>query len=121
MTIPILFLLASLGVVNGLLVSGYLLVKRQSSIADRYFGALLLTLCIRIGKSIFFYFNRDTDPLILQIGLSFCILIGPFFYLYIKSLRTDEKRFLRYDLLLLIALSALITIVGIIYPYRTFP
>lgn len=121
MTIPILFLLASLGVVNGLLVSGYLLIRRQSTIADRYFGGLLLTLCIRIGKSIFLYFNRDTDLFILQVGLSACIFIGPCFYLYIKSLRSADQNYQRQDTLMLLTLSVIIILVGIIFPYRTYP
>ncbi|MEO1053229.1 MAG: helix-turn-helix domain-containing protein [Bacteroidota bacterium] len=121
MTEQILFLFASLGVVNGTLVGFYLLFRKHCLPADRYFGALLLAICIRIGKSILYYFNRDTDLLVLQIGLSACIFIGPLFFLYLKSLRFRDKVFRRNDLILLATLGTAIIAVGIIYPYRSFP
>lgn len=121
MSIPILFLIASLGVFNGILVSVYLLFRKHSLPSDRYFGALLLSLCIRIGKSIFFYFNRETDLLILQIGLSACVFIGPFFYLYLKSLRQRQQHFFKKDLVLLALIATIIIAIGGIYPYRSYP
>ncbi|MEP5611910.1 MAG: AraC family transcriptional regulator [Cyclobacteriaceae bacterium] len=118
---PILFLLASLGVVNGLLVGVFLIVRRSRPISDRYFGGLILALSIRIGKSVFFYFSEDVDKLILQVGLSACVFIGPFFYLYVKSIRRNEQHFNRTDLLLLLILLVAIVFVGIVFPYPTFP
>lgn len=118
---PILFLLASLGVINGVLVGAYLAIKRNSIPSDRYFGALLLALCIRIGKSIYFYFNKEADLLILQIGLSACTFIGPLFFLYSKTLLDQGKKIEKKDILFLLALLVTIIAVGIIYPYRTFP
>jgi len=50
----ILFLLASIGVFNGVLLSLYLILQKGRSISDKYFGALIFVLCIRIGKSIFY-------------------------------------------------------------------
>ncbi|MEM9675559.1 MAG: helix-turn-helix domain-containing protein [Bacteroidota bacterium] len=117
----ILFLLASLGVVNGILVSIYLVVKKPRSAPDIYFSGLVAALSIRIGKSIFFYFSDEADLLILQIGLSACIFIGPFFYLYLKSLRKSEMGFARNDILLLVTLLVAIVWVGLVYPYRSFP
>lgn len=117
----ILFLLASLGVTNGILVGGYLVIGKRRPITDRYFGGLLLALSIRIGKSVFFYFNREVDMLILQIGLSACIFIGPFFYLYAKALRQQESDLKRSDALLLFTILVLIVAVGFTFPYRTFP
>lgn len=117
----ILFLLASLGVVNGVIVGVYLLWKKPRTPANVYFGGLLLVLCIRIGKSVFFYFDRETDRLILQIGLSACVFIGPFFYLYARALQQQAKEFRRSDILLLITLLAGIIGVGLRFPYRSFP
>lgn len=117
----ILFLLASLGVVNGILVSIYLLVKKPRVASDIYFSGLLLALSIRIGKSIFFYFSEQVDLLILQIGLSACIFIGPFFYLYLKSLQKPETSFKKEAILLLLTLLVSIIGVGLIFPYRSFP
>lgn len=116
-----LFLFASLGVVNGILLSIYLLSKSQKSIVDIYFGGLILALCIRIGKSVLVHFDRDMDKLILQIGLSACLFIGPLFYLYARSLRNEELTLKKKDGLLLILLTITIIVVGIIFPYRTNP
>lgn len=115
-----LFLFASLGVVNGTLVAFYLLIKRKT-ISKVYFGALILTWCLRIGKSIAHYFSQNTDKLILQILLSACVFIGPFFYLYLKSLRKGSQLSLTKDITLLIILLILVLVVGIIFPYRAFP
>ena len=117
----ILFLLASLGVVNGVLLGFYLIVKKKKTVTETYFGLLLLALSIRIGKSVLFYFDREVDLLILQIGLSACVFIGPFFYLYSKALQRHEQNFKRQDVLLLIALLVMIVGVGLRFPYRSFP
>ncbi|WKN41714.1 helix-turn-helix domain-containing protein [Tunicatimonas pelagia] len=118
---PLLFLLASLGVINGSLVGLYLIVKRPRAVVDSYFGGLLLALSIRIGKSVFFYFSSEVDQLILQIGLSVCVFIGPFFYLYSRALQRQEQSFQRKDILLLLFLVLSVLMVGLVYPYRTYP
>lgn len=115
-----LFLLASLGVINGLLLGLYLII-RNGVITDTYFGYLLLALSIRIGKSVFFYFENDVDRLILQVGLSACVFIGPFFFLYLKALRFNEDKAQRRDIFLLVSLLCLVVTVGILFPYRIFP
>ena len=117
----ILFLLASLGVVNGMLLGFCLVIKTKNTIIDRYFGLLLLALSIRIGKSVFFYFDREVDLLILQIGLSACVFIGPFFYLYSRALQQHEQDFKRKDGLLLLGLLVAIVGIGLRFPYRSFP
>ena len=117
----ILFLIASLGVVNGMLVGIYLVTRKQRTIIEGYFGGLLLALGIRIGKSVIFYFNNEVDLLILQVGLSACIFIGPFFYLYSKALQQQEQDVKRKDVLLLLVLLIAIIGIGLRYPYRSFP
>ena len=117
----ILFLLASLGVINGAMVGLYLVLKKSATPSDRYFGGLLLVLVVRIGKSVFFYFNPETDRLILQIGLSACVFIGPFFFLYAKALQQSARAFRRLDIILLITLLVLIFGIGIRFPYRAYP
>lgn len=117
----ILFLLASIGAANGLVVGAYLIVRKQRTISEIYFGALLLILSIRIGKSVLFYFSRDTDRLILQLGLSACLFIGPFFYLYSRSLYKRESKFRKIDGLMLLGLLGTITFLGLMFPYRGFP
>lgn len=117
----ILFLLASLGVINGILLGVYLIFRKEKTAADAYFGGLLLALSIRIGKSVFFYFNRDVDKLILQVGLSACIFIGPLFYLYTKALQEDKPSFKLKDNLLLLFLFVAVLVTGLIFPYRSYP
>jgi hypothetical protein len=79
--------IASLGVVNGFILSFFLMFKKQNTWSNVYFGGLLMALSIRIGKSVFVFFSDSVDRLILQIGLSACIFIGPLFYLYVKALK----------------------------------
>ncbi|MBO3697933.1 AraC family transcriptional regulator [Roseivirga sp. E12] len=116
-----LFLFASLGVINGILLSIYLFTKKPKRLLDIYFGGLILSLCIRIGKSVLVHFDRDVDKLILQIGLSACVFIGPFFYLYARSLQDGNQIHKKKDSLLLIILAIAVIAVGILMPYRTEP
>ena len=117
----VLFLLASLGVINGALVAGYLFLKRPRTVSEVYFAGLLLALCIRIGKSVIFYFSEEVDLFILQIGLSACIFIGPFFYLYIRSLRQHSQTFDTKDHILLAGLLVAMVVAGLIFPYHSRP
>lgn len=117
----VIFFLAYLGVFNGLVLSAYYLVKRNRQVSDIYFSLLILTLCARIGKSVFLYFNRDADKLILQIGLSFCVFVGPLLYFYVQSVLKKENTFKRSNQLQLAVWAIFILTIGIIYPYRTHP
>lgn len=75
---------------------------------------LLLTLSIRIIKSIFFYFNPELSNIFIQFGLSACILIGPFLYLYLQSQLFFEKSSWHIQIFpYLIG----ITVIGYFYPY----
>lgn len=117
----ILFILASVGVVNGLALTGFIWLKKEKSIAELYFSGLVLMLCIRIGKSIYYYFAEEIDLLILQLGLSACIFIGPFFFLFAKAALQKATKPPKKDLWLLFILAISITGVGTIFPYRSFP
>lgn len=119
--INFLFLFSSLGVINGIIVGSYLLLRRERTVSDTYFAGLIFMLCIRIGKSVIHYFFQDTDRLLLQFGLSACTFIGPFFYLYIKSLRQNQKKVSRSDVLLLLIVLLAVLLVGSLYPYRIYP
>lgn len=116
-----LFLFASLGVINGVLLSIYLVVRKQKRVTDIYFAGMILMLCIRIGKSVLVYFSDNTDRLILQTGLSACLFVGPFFYLYVKVLQQKESDFKRRDLTLLAVLLLVIVTLGVAFPYRSHP
>ncbi len=121
MAISVFFLLASLGVVNGTLLGLFMLFKKKRQLQELFFAGLLLSLCIRIGKSVFYYFNRDADLLILQVGLSACVFIGPFFYLFVQSLSRNQKQVSNFSKYLLPGLLLAIILVGLVFPYRTSP
>ncbi len=76
---------------------------------------------IRIGKSVFFFFNPLLFQTYLQIGLSACFLIGPSLYFYIKSGLENYTQIPKlwsyvYGLLVLV-----IVVGGLLYPYMKFP
>lgn len=111
----LMFFFSALGAFNGLLLSVYFAFFAQRKQFSNYFLALLLlTLSIRILKSVFFYFNPDLSGIFIQIGLSGCILIGPFLYLYFKYCITNSAK--RWDFHVFPFLLG-ITILGIFYPY----
>lgn len=111
----IIFFFSALGAFNGFLLSLYFASTAKNKKFSNYFLALLLlTLSVRITKSVFFYFNPELSGIFIQIGLSGCILIGPFLYLYLKSQTSNSsKKWAMHVLPFLIG----ITILGIIYPY----
>jgi len=109
-----LFFFSALGAFNGLLLSLYFAINTKKKFADYFLSLLLLVLSIRIAKSVFFYFNPRLSNTFIQIGLSACVLIGPFLFLYLKSYRKDEKSdWTKHIIPALIG----ITILGYFYPY----
>jgi AraC-like DNA-binding protein len=116
----LLFLLCSVGVLNGFLVSFYFLFfNREKRVQNFFFGVLLLMLSIRIGKSVYVLFSEERDKLILQIGLSACFLIGVSLFYYIKSSIKNSKTIPRSWMLHIFILLLFVSIVGFIYPYET--
>ena len=111
----LLFFFSALGAFNGFLLSMYFAINAKKKIFANYFLALLLlVLSIRIIKSVFFYFNPQLSNIFIQIGLSACILIGPFLFLYLKSYSNQEKsNWTIHTFPFIIG----ITILGIFYPY----
>lgn len=112
----LLFFFSALGVFNALLISFYFFfIKKPKNISNFFLGVLLLMLAIRVGKSVFYYFNPDLAQIFIQFGLGACILIGPSLYFYIKSLvYPDVKlRFWKFHFLVLVVGSILI---GFLFP-----
>lgn len=109
----LLFFFSLLGVFNGLLLSGYFLFgKKESRFTNVFLGLLMLVLIIRIGKTVFFFFNPQLSSVYIHIGLTACLAIGPLLYLYIRSEVTDKKTFSILDSIHFIPLVA-----GIIIPF----
>lgn len=110
----LLFFLSALGAFNGFILSLYFAINAKKKIfANYYLSLLLLVLSIRIVKSVFFYFNPHLSNIFIQIGLSACVLIGPFLYLYLKSQKEGKQNWLLHVLPYLIVMTTL----GIFYPY----
>ncbi|SFS54115.1 Helix-turn-helix domain-containing protein [Zhouia amylolytica] len=117
-----IFFFSALGAFNSLLLSIYFFVLGKPRQVSNYFlGGLLFVLSIRIWKSVFFYFNPELSKVYLQIGLSACFLIGPFLYLYVKAMVSPIKSIGFKDLLLLGLLAIFITVIGVLYPYASYP
>jgi AraC-like DNA-binding protein len=111
----LLFFFSALGAFNGIILSVYFaLMVKKKSFSNYYLSLLMLVLSIRIIKSVFFYFNDELANIFIQIGLSACILIGPFLYLYLKSTTEYEK--INWKIHVLPYIVG-ITILGIMYPY----
>lgn len=110
-----LFFFSALGAFNGFLLAIYFALHAKKKVFTNYFlSLLLLVLSIRVIKSVFFYFNPQLSNIFIQIGLSACILIGPFLFLYLKTYAEDKKpKWAGHVLPYLIAISVL----GILYPY----
>lgn len=114
----LLFFFSGLGVFNGALLCIYFLFFAKPKKASNYFlGALLAFLSIRIGKSLFFYFNPELSKIFLQIGLSACFLLGPFLFLYCKAMRSGNRRISNIDYVHISILFLVILLFGIAYPY----
>ena len=110
-----LFFFSALGAFNGLLLSIYFAINAKKKIFTNYFlSLLLLVLSIRIIKSVFFYFNPNLSNIFIQIGLSACVLIGPFLFLYLKTYSENEKQSWTKHVF---PYLAILTILGYFYPY----
>ena len=116
----LLFFFSALGAFNGVLMGLYFLfIAKPKDLSNRFLGALLIAMSIRIGKSVFFYFIPDLSYHYLQFGLSACLFIGPFLYFYIKSVLDPEGHIRKSWLYHMGILIPLIVILGIIYPFKT--
>lgn len=118
----VIFFFSVLGVFNGILLSLYLFIfSKEKSLSKYLLGALVMALSVRIGKSIFLYFDRDVHKLVLQIGLSACLFIGPFLYYYLRSVLDQTKTLPSRWKWSLVTLLIAIIAVGSIRPYHNDP
>lgn len=116
----LLFFFSALGAFNGLIFGSYFLFfANPKSLNNKFLGTLILMLSIRVGKSVFFYFNEDLAIHYLQFGLTACFFIGPFLYFYIKSMAKPKSKISqewRLHMALLIPIAAF---VGFMYPFES--
>lgn len=117
----LLFFFAGLGVFNGLLLAIYFLfVVKPKQWVNVLFGLMMLMLCIRIGKSLFYIFT-EVDRIYLQLGLSACILIGPLLFLYVRRFLATDNFPKKSDWPHLLIPLFLVVLVGVSWPYETQP
>ena len=117
----LLFFFSALGAFNGLLMGLYFLFYAKPRHVSNYFlGVLLLTLSVRIGKSVFFYFNDDLAGLYIHIGLAACSLIGPALYFYLKSVIIPENNHRNEWKYHLAVLVPTILIVSYCFPWQDY-
>lgn len=120
--VGLLFFFSALGAFNGILLSAYLFFANKEKNLSKYLlGALVLALSIRIGKSVLLYFDRGLPKIYLQIGLSACLFIGPFLYLYLKSVLQNITVLPKNWKWGLLGLLAFILVAGTIRPYPIYP
>ena len=119
----LLFFFSALGAFNGLMMGLYFLCfLKPRNLTNLFLGGLLLALSIRIGKSVFFYFNSELAGFYLQFGLSACFLIGPFLYFFLKSITHPKQVVSKQSKSHFIIWSALILIINLTTSfYDDFP
>ena len=108
----LLFFFSALGAFNGIVLSLYfILFAKPKQISNKFLGIFLLMLSIRIGKSVFYYFNPNLSLHFLQFGLTACFFIGPFLYFYIKSVVQPNSNIYKewkYHFILLLCISLIV-------------
>ncbi len=115
----LLFFFSALGAFNGLIFAMYFLFFAEPrNLNNRLLGMLTLMISIRVGKSVFFYFNNELSYHYLQFGLTACFFIGPFLYFYIKSMALPNSKIAnewKYHLMILMPVAL---IVGFMFPFE---
>lgn len=117
----LLFFFSALGAFNGLFLSFYFgFVVKNKSRATHFLAALIFVISVRVGKSVFLQFYPQTSSLFIQIGLTACLLIGPFLYLYVREFTRPGPSKSYGWLLHVIPIIIAMTVAGYLYPYREF-
>ncbi|MEM8928829.1 MAG: helix-turn-helix domain-containing protein [Bacteroidota bacterium] len=113
----ILFFFAVLGAFNALFLSIYFafLVKHRSN-ANYFIAALLVVIGVKIITSVFLHFDWGLSQAIVEIGFSANALIGPFFYLYVKSSTNENTNTQTYWWLHIILSVIAIPVIGLLHP-----
>jgi len=116
----LLFFFSALGAFNGVVLGLYFLFFiKTKHISNRFFGVFLLMLSIRVGKSVFFYFNPELSFHYLQLGLTGCFFVGPFLYFYVNSVLNNKSKIektWKYHIAILLPVAL---IIGFVYPFKT--
>ena len=117
----ILFFFSALGAFNGLFLSAYFAFFIKSRNRATYFlSALLFVVSLRVTKSVFLTFYDDISNSFIQIGLSACMLIGPFLYLYVSEAIHKNKHRQPIWLLHILPVILGMVVIGYYFPYKEY-
>ncbi len=109
----IIAVLSNLGVVQGLFLAIYLLLlKRGNRLANFLLAMLLISLTVRVGKSVFNHY-LDLHSWQRNLGLAGFLMVGPFLFFYGKALFYSKwklvgKQYLHFVPALMYAAGAVI-------------
>ncbi|WP_264535288.1 helix-turn-helix domain-containing protein [Flavobacterium sp. N1736] len=118
----LLFFFSALGAFNGIILGVYFFFFTKKKYLTNYFlGALLFALSIRIGKSVFVYFDSTLPKMYLQFGLTACFFIGPCLYYFLRSAVEEVNVMPKSWKFTLLLLGIIIVTVGVVYPYEDYP
>ncbi len=117
----ILFFFSAIGAFNGLFLSAYFafFIKNKNR-ATYFLSALLLVVSIRVAKSVFLTFYHDISNGFIQLGLSACLLIGPFLYLYVSEAISEKKQHGRTWLWHIVPVVLGMVLIGYYFPYKEY-
>ncbi|MBF4517406.1 AraC family transcriptional regulator [Flavobacterium sp. ANB] len=118
----LLFFFSALGAFNGIILGVYFFFFTKKKYLTNYFlGALLFALSIRIGKSVFVYFDPALPKMYLQFGLTACFFIGPCLYYFLRSAVEEIQVMPKSWKLILLFWGIVIVSVGLVFPYENYP
>ena len=122
LTRELLFFFSALGAFNGFLFGLYfLLLARPRLLWKQLFGAFVLALSARVGKSVFLFFNPGLAREFLQVGLTACLFIGPLLYFYVRTATEgDSRNFRRSMAMQLIGWGLVALVGGTLFPYAEY-
>lgn len=83
----------AIGVAQGFFGAFYLLsAGKKPQVSNRLLAGLLLGLSLRVGKSIYYYLFDNPPHFFIGVGLAGLLVIGPFLWMYIRSVVVPEWR-----------------------------
>jgi AraC-like DNA-binding protein len=118
----ILFFFSALGAFNGFIISVYLLFfKKPKSTSFHVLGLLLLSVSLKISKSLLFYFYPALPGIYIQIGILGSSLVGPSLFYFIKSALTQGSKITAIQKGTYLFWALALVIASIIVPYDSKP
>lgn len=117
----LLFFFAGIGAFNALALAIGLLLRRSNAPAPRWLALLILALSVRTGKSVLFYFYPELSKLVLQVGLTACLMIGPCLIALVRAWSDPAGQRTRHDARFVAALLAAAIVLGAAFPYSEYP